>query len=70
MILNFLHFLETYLIHKNGEVCICISMLDLHLSMQIFLHESILVVMVVVVGLVVYFPGAKVNFIFLICWLK
>ena len=30
------------------------SMLDLYLSMQIFLHESILVVAVVVVGSVVY----------------
>ena len=50
------------------------SMLDLYLSMQIFLHESVLVVTVVVVGLVVYFPGAKsraeVHFKVLICWLK
>ena len=49
-------------------------MLDLYLSMQIFLHESVLVVTVVVVGLVVYFPGAKsraeVHFKVLICWLK
>ena len=37
------------------------SMLDLYLSMHIFLHESILVVTVVVVGSVVYILGPSLG---------